>query len=234
MSSFAWHRASKRSGKFLPVLHYADNGTNYRIQYGQNLNCGAFVFIDVLLAELRLREQIQAKEYLISESGALRYKDSHFDNNPPEYDNRLEDIRKRIDFLMVDLYNCESMLPGLPVKQEYHKLRKNPKWYLRKELVEDCIQKGGCCARDCGCCKKRHLNSQIIKGIGHCTVECGCCTRNRGYEFTAEDKEKLAQKTTNSLKSANPSCLIPMIEAFFSESDTIGWRSWGRKLAGLL
>lgn len=92
----------------------------------------------------------------------------------------------------------------------YHKLRENPKWYLRKELVKDCIQR-------LGCCEKRHSKFKTVKGIGHCTVDCGCCTRNRGYEFTGEGKKKMAEKTESSLRNENPFFLLTMIEAFFSE-----------------
>lgn len=175
--------------------------------------------MELLLAEIRLREQMQLEEHLqATESRSLQSKASNNGTEPPQYNEKLEQVRKQIGFYMLDLYRCESMLPLRSLRQVYDKLRKNPKWFLRKDLVDDCIRKGGCCTRGCRCCEKRHMGNETRKGIGHCTVECGCCVINRRCEFTQEEKKELADKTVAMLKNLqNPSYLSTMLEAFFSE-----------------
>ncbi|KAJ5527313.1 hypothetical protein N7513_011472 [Penicillium frequentans] len=53
------------------------------------------------------------------------------------------------------LYIAESMIPEHPLKKNYDVLRRDPRWYLRAELTQDCIS--------------RILEN--TKGVGHCTVE---------------------------------------------------------------
>lgn len=143
-------------------------------------------------------------------------KRSSGETQPSPYDKQLEIVRKNIRLWALELYNCESMLPTRPFLKMYTKLRENPKWYLRKELIDDCIRGDGCCARGCGCCQTRHTRNKSRRGIGHCTVEFGCCASNRGFEFTETEKTRFAEKTSDMLyDKTNPSYLILMLEAFF-------------------
>lgn len=202
---------------FRPIDRYSDEGIRYRLKYGKDLECGITVFVDLLLAEVRLREQVQIEEYLLTKPQDPRREKLSDETEPPQYDERLEQVRKEIGICALDLYNRESMLPDPPLRQMYNKLRKDPKWYLRKELVDDCIAKEGCCARECGCCEKRHVGEGTRKGIGHCTVECGCCAIHRRFEFTKKEKDKLARTRHDLLRHNNPSYLIASLEPFFSE-----------------
>jgi hypothetical protein len=55
-------------------------------------------------------------------------------------------------------------------------------WLWRKQ-VDVCIMTGGCCGRDCGCCKKPLMIVPSRKKralYSHCTAECGCCAKNHG------------------------------------------------------
>lgn len=93
-----WYRASEVSGNFWPVYGYSHNGKNRRIKYGQNLAYSAWIFVDLLLTEIRLQEQVQAGEYLLSKSAVIQYEDSNpgtfnikMDLNiePPQYNEKI-------------------------------------------------------------------------------------------------------------------------------------------------
>ncbi|CAG7935789.1 unnamed protein product [Penicillium nalgiovense] len=71
------------------------------------------------------------------------------------------------------------MLHMRSLRKGYNSVKSNPAWYLREELVEDCIGRRGCCSRGRGCCGRRRLFAKNGKGIGHCTAECTCYTRPR-------------------------------------------------------
>lgn len=125
------------------------------------------------------------------------------------------------------------MLPK-PIKRPYDSLRQNQMWYLRKGLVEDCVRRGGCCSCSCGCCEKRAAKSRSErrKGVGHCAVECGCCSSDRGFEFTAKEKQDMENELETMLNASNPSYLLTMTEAYLSEpifSKLLGIISKGRK-----
>lgn len=107
------------------------------------------------------------------------------------------------------------MLPIGPIKTSYDALRENTTWYLRKELVEDCVKRGGCCSRSCGCCQIRHEVTERNKGIGHCTPTCGCCSSERGFEYTTEEREGFVDDFKTKLYDDNLACVIQTAEAFF-------------------
>ncbi|CAG7948854.1 unnamed protein product [Penicillium salamii] len=69
--------------------------------------------------------------------------------------------------------------------------RSHPQWYMHSELVKDCVGRQGCCARGCGCCLNRNIDSSRHLSVGHCTLECGCCARNRGFEMSEAEKTDL-------------------------------------------
>lgn len=112
------------------------------------------------------------------------------------------------------------MLPAKPLKELYDSLREDPKWYLREELVEDCKGRGGCCARECGCCEKRQATPGYTKGIGHCSVTCGCCIETRGFELTEQEEDMFHDNLHDMLWDENPAYLLKMTEAFFSKPES--------------
>lgn len=68
--------------------------------------------------------------------------------------------------------------------RSFRQHRSNPRWYLRTWLQEECARRGGCCGRDCECCRKENHR-------GHCTSSCGCCIRTRGFDGTDGDMNDL-------------------------------------------
>lgn len=130
--------------------------------------------------------------------------------------HKLDDVKYQHSQLSRKLYEMETMLPDL-VKQNYETIRKDPKWYMRKELVKDCADRGGCCGRDCGCCTLRAKHS-YKKGVGHCTVECFCCVGFRGFRPSPEEKRDILKGMTMILKCDIATHFVRMVNAYFSKS----------------
>lgn len=131
--------------------------------------------------------------------------------------NSLEKLKKTRADQVRTLYEWECMLRVGSLRRGYISVKSNPAWYLREELVEDCISRGGCCSRDCGCCERRRLSAKNGKGIGHCTVECMCCIHDQGSEFTAEEKKDFNGRFGKMLRSNNPAFLLRITNAYFSK-----------------
>ncbi|KAJ5080923.1 hypothetical protein N7456_013633 [Penicillium angulare] len=111
---------------------------------------------------------------------------------------KLEDTKYQHRELTHKLHEAETMLPDL-IRQNYEYIRKDPKWYMRNELVKDCADRGGCCGRECGCCALR-ANHFYTNGVGHCTVECFCCVGFRGFRPSPEEKTDILKRTMTRLK----------------------------------
>jgi hypothetical protein len=169
------------NGAFLGTFNYEMNGKEFE--------CSSKLLVDVLWEEYHFRYQVQLKE---------RW------GNDPEVINKynlLENI----------LYLKESCLPEETLKKLYGNLRKHPCWYLRPGLIEDCAARGGCCARECGCCEKR-LHSLPRKGIsGHCSLACSCCDKTIGRDTLS----KINIDFRSTLTSENPFYLERLASLYF-------------------
>jgi hypothetical protein len=55
------------------------------------------------------------------------------------------------------------------------------------------------------------------RGVGHCTVGCGCCASERGFEYTAGEKQRTVEQLDKMLRSHNPSYVVKMAEAYFAK-----------------
>jgi hypothetical protein len=130
-----------------------------------------------------------------------------------DLDEELEKLRRQCRKQELDLYEQELMIPIWPLKEEYDSLRQCRTWNMRKELVEDCVARGGCCSRERGC-GRRCLDSERKKGIGHCTEECSCCSTYREVELSPKDKDQLP-RLHRLLQSDNPAFLLKVADAYF-------------------
>lgn len=195
---------------FRPVRHYGVDGYNFRLEY-KKVEYGSDVFVGILTAERQLRELVQRLEKL---QGKLFKGDDK--SNIWRLKEEVETLGRSVLLQQHTLYKMEGELPAGPLKQTYDSLRRNPRWYCRPELVEDCIARGGCSSRGCGCCESRHFRTSH-RGVGHCTIECGCCSDYRGFEATPEMRKEIADGFQEMLYSPNPAFLLRMTEAYFSE-----------------
>ena len=75
-----------------------------------------------------------------------------------------------------------------PLIRGFDLWRSHPLWYMHRVLVEDCVRRGGCCRRSCGCCVNRKIHNTRELGAGHCMMACGCCHQARGFELTKKEK----------------------------------------------
>lgn len=191
-------------GKLIRILHYG------------HLFFDIAVFVDIIIAEYLLREIVQQEQSLNSKVRVLRKIATDKDKDKEaQYNEELTSLLLQYGQAEYKLYLVETMLPIGPIKQSYDTLRENTTWYLRKELVDDCVKRGGCCSRSCGCCQIRHEVTGRNKGIGHCAPTCECRSSERGFEYTAEEREGSVDDFKKKLYDNNPACVIQMAEAFF-------------------
>lgn len=113
-------------------------------------------------------------------------------------------------------YTMFRLVSGLPseFEKQLRNLRRDPLWYMRKEMVHDCAGRGGCCSRGCDCCARRSL-SENTKTRGHCTAECWCCTsfRNSSLCLTEEDQMDIALDLDQLMESSEYA--LRMVNCYF-------------------
>ena len=113
----------------------------------------------------------------------------------PSVTQKLKELNHESWFLQREWRYWQRLIVKDPCALEkgFKQCRSDPRWYMHPILVQDCVNRGGCCSRDCGCCVSRERETSSIGelGIGHCTVECGCCCEARGFELTTEEKKKV-------------------------------------------
>ncbi|KAJ5371593.1 hypothetical protein N7517_003599 [Penicillium concentricum] len=129
---------------------------NYEVLiYG--LNCiSQRKLADVLLAERALRELTWQPCPFIESYKAQSNKATAIESTRAQLEKanqQLKNAQLQYPRKEYALYRAERR--GL--KEVYDSLRRDPKWFMREELVQDCSDRGGCCSRDCGCCAQRHL-----------------------------------------------------------------------------
>jgi hypothetical protein len=207
-------------GNFKPVPSYQQE--NRRLfEYGGGLQIPSETFGAILMFDYFLRALIQHMEGIKAELQALEKSTEDDANMRHEYECDLERLEGKIWEATECLRNAEIQLPQRPLKKIYDEIRQNPTWYLRKELVNDCAERGGCCTRSCGCCEKRCLSGKG-KGIGHCTITCWCCEVNRGHERIDAEWDMVVGHLEDRFRSENPSYLLTLTEAYFSKPGIFG------------
>lgn len=163
---------------FKPVRDYQRKDRRL-FEYGRGLQIPSETFGLIIMMDYMLRAARQWEEHIKVDLTASEKSTDGNKNMRDKYEEDFECVEIMIWLLTKELHNLEILLPQRPLKETYDKIRQNPAWYLRKELVHDCANRGGCCGRSCGCCKKRCLTSKE-KGTGHCTERCFCCRVNSG------------------------------------------------------
>lgn len=199
----------------MPTQFTWDHVWNRYLLFYRSDSIGPGDIIKLLLAEHALRELKQREEALNHRVTALQKAKAIEPDSCEleEVNKQLEETRLQFPRKEHDLYGAVSMLTS-SLKQDYDSLRCNTTWFMRKEMVQDCSDRGGCCSRKCGCCSQRYL-SKGTKGDGHCTTECWCCTAFRGFEMSKEDKMEMAKDFQSRLEREKSGYLINMADWFF-------------------
>ncbi|CAG8215410.1 unnamed protein product [Penicillium nalgiovense] len=156
---------------------------------------------ELFLAEHALRELTQREDWLHHKVAAL---EKAITLGTSMNTMKFEDAKIALENL-----NC-----NIQERNPYDRLRRDPKWYMREEMVQDCSDRGGCCSRECGCCEQRHL-SKKKKGRGHCTVECRCCIGLRGFELPESQKQEMRQNLESMLKEVHSPYALRLANCFF-------------------
>lgn len=107
--------------------------------------------------------------------------------------NRLQFLNARYWSLSQEWWRWRSALHPGPQLWGFELWRSHPRWYMHRDLVNDCVGRQGCCARGCGCCVNRKIDDSRILGVGHCTLGCACCERARGFKVPEEEKQRLKE-----------------------------------------
>lgn len=119
------------------------------------LGLDAHISYHIINTDYLLREPVQQEE-----SVKRRFREVvtyHQKTELCQYATEHQALRRKYSEIEQSFYLSESMLPLGPLQKSYDFLRKDPTWYLRKELVQGCVRREGCCRRGCGCCKKKTL-----------------------------------------------------------------------------
>lgn len=113
----------------------------------------------------------------------------------PSLDEQITECRQQYWLHLQELAKLETEKPKAAAIDQWEMLRRvknrQGKSIAWEEASVTCAALGGCCGRDCGCCKKplegflaptgsSHEKAKS-KSYGHCTVECPCCIRFRGF-----------------------------------------------------
>ncbi|CAG8340514.1 unnamed protein product [Penicillium salamii] len=222
---YEWFKESK--SKLVPVPNYAEPMGKKKVR-SLALKCGlksgwlyyqVDTFADVITCEYMIREIVQREQCLKNELQTFRKigTGSHH-NKEEEYTQELAKLPRLYSEAEYKLYQAETKIPVGRMRSGYDELRQDTTWYLRKELVEDCKKRGGCCSRSCGCCENRHERAVRVKGLGHCTTGCACCVSERGFDYTAQERQRFSDDLENRLYDDNPTFVIQMVDAFFFPS----------------
>jgi hypothetical protein len=193
---------------------------NRSLKYGNGLEINIDILMKVIVTDYLLREILQAEEYITRK---FRISEKKTFEEEKVYETELQTLRRTY----MTIEHTESMIPLGPLRKYYDSLRQDPVWYLRRELVQDCITRGGCCSRGCGCCKNRLSTTEYSKGIGHCTAACYCCSAVRGSDYHPDITLSILSFLRPRLEK-NPAYFIEMVEAYFPkpEDKTIRWKWW--------
>lgn len=174
----------------------------------------------------QLSENCERKQQLLREKDAQEKGCTQVDSDSlQDCEDTIEELKTVIPILEEAKEHTETHLPEGPLKRSYGKIRRNPAWYLRKELVNDCVKRGGCCGRSCGCCKRRSRAGKNAKGIGHCTAFCACCEASREADGTTGEGTRVVDEEVviqNLLESEDPSHLLTLAEAYFCTPGLFG------------
>ncbi|RHZ46586.1 uncharacterized protein CDV56_102187 [Aspergillus thermomutatus] len=138
-----------------------------------------------LRLDYKIRETVQREIHIKSLYESYNQSGRHHPLTDAEFEmvhiwqDELDDLDKTYWCLTRELNWITSTQFQGPLKRAYAAHHSNPSWYLSANHRRECAERGGCCARDCGCCGKPRETERFFK-LGHCTEECPCCRKEFG------------------------------------------------------
>ncbi|KAJ5974307.1 hypothetical protein N7481_011517 [Penicillium waksmanii] len=115
-----WHR------RFHAAKHYGQR------DYGRD------ILVKIIIADYKLRMNAQQQERIKRKIGSACTSGDSNKNLVKDLHSQLYNVRLEWNEVSYKLYEAESMLDAYPSKHNYEYLHKNPRWYMRKELITDC------------------------------------------------------------------------------------------------
>jgi hypothetical protein len=97
------------------------------------------------------------------------------------YEHQLR-IRRLLSVTLLDNVHSREVL--MARKPQYSFItRQGDRPYIWRKHRRVCVQSGGCCSRDCGCCEAplTSIPKEKFTMYGHCTTECGCCMKHNQF-----------------------------------------------------
>ncbi|EAW10823.1 uncharacterized protein ACLA_052960 [Aspergillus clavatus NRRL 1] len=102
----------------------------------------------------------------------------------------LEELKSLYREVKAELMTHLGNMPGGPFRKAFLAWRNETNWHLCDWMRQDCVARGGCCARECGCCEKpRGTGGYGYPIHGHCTLLCACCAQTNGLPVMDENAQ---------------------------------------------
>jgi len=147
---------------------------------------------------------VENEIYLKEEKAAIE-KARQIGDITPNQELTLSEWQKELESMDLEWWHWERTHHRLAAKEPAGRWVRDFKKNIgsamaSKEAQHYCKMRGGCCARNCGCCQRerktnRPKTAQLKQYMGHCTRKCGCCTRyNQLIGVTAKDSEQADKK----------------------------------------
>lgn len=162
--------------------------TAEKIDGGTNLN-------GLLCTEVALRENTQRETALREKIRGLLTRTTTDDSATlvQELQEEISKLNKEYWKLERRWWQIRASFKDTSLTRGIELWRSHPKWYMHRVLREDCVGRGGCCGRGCGCCSNRQNIPERKFAAGHCTVECACCEQARGFELDSDQKAQIQE-----------------------------------------
>lgn len=81
---------------------------------------------------------------------------------------------------------------------------------MQEELVQECMDQNGCCARRSGAGKQKGILVTVRQSVGG-------CLSFRGFEMYVQRKTEARKDLHSRLRSENPAFLLKIADAYFSK-----------------
>ena len=135
-------REYDRFGHFKPLDGY-DKDYGRLLEYSSGLQVESVALSNIIFSDYCLRALTQRIDDLEQLMQPLQQKACSKEDleTLQRYERLSEKIKEAILEFEMCMFRVEVQLPERPLKRAYDKIRENPTWYLRPELIKDCIER---------------------------------------------------------------------------------------------